>query len=191
VGPLGLRGNCMNSLLAPSNNALEPAVMRCASAAGQLVSQFALSARWPVPQSVAQRGRSATLPIILAVFLSLFPATASLAATPVPAARITGTFSSLAHSDTSGDLSGTEITIVFGGSDHYAIVQCSEGSPGIPLVVKVQVQGQKVSFTIPKGSSSGCPESGYTGTVSASGLSGQFTGFGEQELLKRKPSYWQ
>jgi len=158
-----------------------------------------MSALWRAPRArvltsqpaAAELSRSATLPTATAMLLTLFLASASLAASPAPAARITGTFSSLAYSDESGDLGGTEITIVFGGSAHYAIVQCSEGSPGIPLVVKVQVQGQNVSFTIPKDSSSGCPEATYAGTVSAAGLQGQFAGFGKRELLKRKPSYWQ
>jgi len=134
----------------------------------------------------------ATRRTVLAMFLSFLLGPLTLAATPTPVVRVTGTFSSLTFNAESGDLGGTEITIVVGGGGHYAIVQCSEGSPGIPLVVKVQVQGQKVSFIIPKGgSSSGCGESAYTGTVTAAGLQGQFTGSGEQELLKRKPSYWQ
>jgi hypothetical protein len=126
-----------------------------------------------------------------AMLVSVLMAATASAATLEDAAKVTGTFSSLAYNEESGDLGGSEISIVVGGGGHYAIVQCSEGSPGIPVVVKVQVQGQRVSFTLPKGSGSGCIEATYTGTVSAAGLTGQFSGAGEPKLLKRKPGYWQ
>lgn len=105
--------------------------------------------------------------------------------------KVTGTYSSLNINEESGDLGGTEISILYGAHAHYAVVQCSEGEPGIPVVVKVKVNGSKVSFTVPKNSGSGCPEVAYEGTVSAAGLTGQFSGFGLTELLKRKSSYWQ
>lgn len=136
-----------------------------------------------------ERGRSATLTHVIATSLALLFVTAATAATPE--ARVTGTYSSLAYNDESGDLGGTEITILFGAGAHYALVQCAEGEPGIPLLLKAQVTGLKVSFTVPKGSSSGCPEATYTGTVTSAGLTGHFAGFGPSELLKRKSSYWQ
>jgi len=126
-----------------------------------------------------------------AIVIGLVFAANVSAATLEEVVRVTGTFSSLVYNDESGDLGGTEISIVYGGSSHYAIVQCSEGSPGVPFVAKVQVQGIMVSFTLPKGSGSGCPEATYNGTISSEGLRGQFAGFGEPELLKRKSSYWQ
>lgn len=126
-----------------------------------------------------------------AMLMGLLVAATASAATLETAAKVTGTFSSLAFNEESGDLGGTEISIVLGGGGHYAIVQCSEGSPGIPVVVKVQVQGQRVAFSLPKGSGSGCIEATYTGTVGAAGLTGQFSGAGEPRLLKRSPSYWQ
>jgi len=138
---------------------------------------------------VAELSRSATLTHVIATSLALLFVTGAIAATPT--VRVTGTYSSLAYNDESGDLGGTEITILYGAGTHYALVQCAEGEPGIPVLVKAQVAGLKVSFTLPKGSGSGCPEATYTGTVTAGGITGEFAGFGPTELLKRKPSYWQ
>lgn len=105
--------------------------------------------------------------------------------------KVTGTYSNLTYNKESGDLGGTEISILFGAQAHYAVVQCAEGEPGVPIVVKIHVDGLKVSFAVPKNSGSGCPEAAYVGTVSAAGLMGQFSGFGSPELLQRKNSYWQ
>jgi hypothetical protein len=129
--------------------------------------------------------------LMKALLIGLLATATASAATLEAAMKVTGTFSSLAYNNESGDLGGTEISIVVGGGGHYAIVQCSEGSPGIPVVVKVQVQGQRVAFTVPNGSGSGCPEAAYSGTVGAEGLTGRFNGFGDPKLLKRKTSYWQ
>lgn len=125
------------------------------------------------------------------ILISLLIAVTASAATLEVAPKVTGTFSSFAYNDESGDLGGTEISIVVGGDGYYAIVQCAEGSPGTPIMAKVQVQGQRVSFAVPKGTASGCPPATYSGTVSAAGLTGQFAGFGRSKLLQRKPSYWQ
>jgi hypothetical protein len=137
----------------------------------------------------AELSRSATLTHLVAVSLAwLFVGSAS-AATAAPS--VTGTFSSLTYNEEGGDLLGTEITILYGAGEYYAVVQCSEGSPGPPLLLKARIADLKVSFTVPKGSRSGCPETTYTGTVSSEGLKGQFLDYGVPELLTRKKSYWQ
>jgi hypothetical protein len=125
---------------------------------------------------------------VLALLLLPF-AMSAIAATP--SVKVTGTFSSLYYNEEGGDVLGTEITIVYGGKDYYALVQCAEGVPGIPVLLVAQINDLNVSFTIPKGAHSGCPETAYSGTVSKSGLKGQFDGYGKSELLKRKASYWQ
>ncbi|MES2884817.1 MAG: hypothetical protein V4709_08430 [Pseudomonadota bacterium] len=102
--------------------------------------------------------------------------------------RLTGTYSSLRFG--TEDLSGAEITLVYGGNGFYAVVQCSEGSPGIPLVVPVQVQQASIEFRV-TAASSGCPESRFVGSVTAEGLSGVFEGTQWPGFLKRGKSYWQ
>jgi hypothetical protein len=139
---------------------------------------------WPA----AERGCSATCMRTAGLIGTLVLCVSAVAATP--GSKVTGTYSSLTYNNESGDLGGTEISIVPGAGGYFAIAQCAEGQPGIPVVVRAQVVGMKVSFELQKGTSSGCPEAPYTGTVSAAGLKGQFSGFGEPELLKRKVSYW-
>lgn len=139
----------------------------------------------------AELGSSETFTVMKTIVIALVFAANASAAALEEVARITGTFSSLAYNDESGDLGGMEISIVYGGGNHYAVVQCSEGSPGIPFVAEIQVQGSRIRFTLPKDSASGCPEATYNGIVSSEGLRGQFAGLGEPELLRRKSSYWQ
>lgn len=102
--------------------------------------------------------------------------------------RVTGTYSSLRMG--TEDLSGAEVTVVYGGNGYYAIVQCAEGSPGIPLVVPAKVIGEVLTFTVTE-ASSGCPPAMFSGTISHKGLSGAFEGSSWPGLLKRGKSYWQ
>eukprot|EP00456_Euglypha_rotunda_P087226 TRINITY_DN8873_c0_g1_i4.p1 TRINITY_DN8873_c0_g1~~TRINITY_DN8873_c0_g1_i4.p1 ORF type:complete len:124 (+),score=10.64 TRINITY_DN8873_c0_g1_i4:590-961(+) len=102
--------------------------------------------------------------------------------------RVTGTYSNLRFG--TEDLSGVEVTIVSGGTGYYAVVQCAEGAPGIPLVVPAQVHGARIEFRV-TAASSGCPEAAFTGAVTAAGLTGVFEGTQWPGFLKRGKSYWQ
>jgi len=89
------------------------------------------------------------------------------------------------------DVIGLEVFIVFGRNQYQAVVQCSEGSPGIPEVVPVTVSGSSISFKITS-EKSGCPATNFSGQLTKSGLLGKFEGTAEYPgLLKRGRSYWQ
>ena len=104
--------------------------------------------------------------------------------------HITGTYSSLRFG--TEDLTGVELTIVFGGSQYYVIAQCSEGAPGVPEVAVAKVSGPNLSFQLSTNTSSGCPSSEFEGTISKQGLTGKFKGTDNWPgFLKRGPSYWQ
>lgn len=104
--------------------------------------------------------------------------------------KVTGTYTSLRFG--TEDLSGAEITIVYGGSGYYVIAQCAEGAPGIPEVAPATVEGNKITFKLKDESASGCPDSTYRGIVSEKGLKGTFEGLSEWPgMLKRGKSYWQ
>lgn len=112
----------------------------------------------------------------------------SLPIVAAPTPKITGTYSSFRFG--TEDLTGAEITIVVGGDGYYAIVQCAEGTPGVPQVVRAQVEGLTVTFGLDD-AKSGCPVSVFSGTIDMQGLIGAFEGSAWPGLLKRGKSYWQ
>jgi len=110
--------------------------------------------------------------------------------------RVTGIYSNLYYNQEGGDLLGTEIFIVSAQEGGYfAFFQSWAGGTAVPVVVPVQVDGNKVTFAIPAPS---LGEGNYEGRISGTGFDGKFRyplasgGFGEEPIhLKRKPSFWQ
>ncbi|WP_139250227.1 hypothetical protein [Hydrocarboniphaga daqingensis] len=122
---------------------------------------------------------------ILLGVLVLFSASVIAAESP----KVTGIYSNMHFA--AEDVIGVEVFIVFSRNEYQAVVQCSEGEPGIPAVVPVAVSGSSISFKITSGQS-GCPTTTFTGRLSKSGLSGTFEGTtGYPGFLKRGRSYWQ
>jgi hypothetical protein len=122
-----------------------------------------------------------------------------LAASPASAtdAPIVGTYSSLAYNNAGGDLLGYEIVVTKAGHGFVAHFQIAEGAPSKPVVVPMEVLGDRFSFTVAP------PHAGaghYSGTVSSAGLLIQAGGdamwvlSGKHPsgpfLLQRKCSYW-
>lgn len=106
--------------------------------------------------------------------------------------KITGVYSDLHYIEESGDLLGTEVFIVFGGSSgYYAYLQCAEGGPSKPVVVAATVHGNEVELAPHNEPNTHCPNSKFKGKVSRQGLEGKFEGTDYPGLLKRKRSYWQ
>jgi len=122
---------------------------------------------------------------LLASLALLFFAGAAHAAEP----RVTGTFSSLRFG--TEDVTGVEISVVVGGKDHYVIVQCAEGVPGIPEVAIAHLEGTALSFQLAAKTNSGCPITEFRGTISTKGLTGTFKGSDWPGFLRRGKSYWQ
>jgi hypothetical protein len=94
-----------------------------------------------------------------------------------------------------GDVVGTEITIIPQYQTAYAIFQCSEGAPSDPVFVPVSINGNQIQFTIHTRDKS-C-DGTFTGTVTSRGL--KLTPQSEDknqkapeagELLSRRASYW-
>ena len=105
---------------------------------------------------------------------------------------VTGLFSTFRLSEKSGDISGAEIHIVPNPQGYSAIVQASEGAPGLPEVVEVVVNGTTLVFTIPESSATGFPPGIYNGTVTKEGLRLRGSrGTYENYFMPRKRSFWQ
>jgi hypothetical protein len=110
--------------------------------------------------------------------------------------RITGIFSDLYYNQEGGDLLGTEIFLVSAQEHGYfAFVQSWAGGTTPPVVVPVQVDGDKVTFAVPAPS---LGEGNYEGRISGTGFDGTCRhplasgGFSEEPIhLKRKKSYWE
>ena len=103
--------------------------------------------------------------------------------------RVTGIYTNM-HFATE-DVIGVEIFIVFSRNQYQAVVQCSEGEPGIPEVVPVTVSGSSISFKVTS-ERSGCPVAAFSGLLTKDGLYGSFAGTtGYPGVLKRGRSYWQ
>lgn len=122
-------------------------------------------------------------PVIL---LTAMAAEQSRSGGPLP-----GMYSSLASSQHSGDLVGMEIFVVPGANGLYGVLQGSEGAPGTPIVVPLQVTGNSVRFSIPPSCSCALPSGEYVAELSRSGAKVRGPGqFGERQL-PRTSSYWQ
>src|SRR5712671_838896 len=105
---------------------------------------------------------------------------------------VTGLFSTFGLSGKPGDISGAEIHIVPNPRGYSAIVQASEGAPGLPEVVEVVAKGTTLVFTIPESSATGFPPGTYNGTVTKEGLKLHGPrGFYGDYFLPRKHSFWQ
>jgi len=91
------------------------------------------------------------------------------------------------------DVTGVEIFLVFSRSGYYAVMQCAEGAPGVPVVLPVKVAGNLLEIEAPlrKENDSGCPASKFLGTIEEAGLKGSFEGTEWPGFLKRGGSYWQ
>ena len=76
----------------------------------------------------------------------------------------------------SGDIEGMRVVLFTAHDEHFVIVQIAQGGAEdpVPELVKANVQGTKVDFTV--GSEH------YSGTISSAGL--KIKG----QLLKRKPA---
>jgi hypothetical protein len=89
--------------------------------------------------------------------------------------RLTGIYSDLRQSKETNDLDGTEMIIVGGAgspSGYYVFYQFWEGGSLPPVVVPVEVKGNKISFTVPAPSGE-CGH--FEGTISAKGFTGTCT----------------
>jgi hypothetical protein len=93
-------------------------------------------------------------------------------------------FSDMRYSEGSGDVSGREIFIVGANDGYFAVVQIAEGVPGTPVVVPVEVDGDRITFTVP-----GSPPEIFEGRVTSSRLEGRL-GLGRLSI-RRSKSYWQ
>jgi hypothetical protein len=123
--------------------------------------------------------------ILLAALALVFASGVVQAAEP----HLTGTYSSLRYG--TEDVTGVEVTVVFGGNAHYVIVQCAEGAPGVPEVAVAQLHGRELSFQLSAKTLSECPTTEFRGTISSKGLTGTFKGTDWPRFLKRGRSYWQ
>lgn len=106
--------------------------------------------------------------------------------------RIAGCYSNMEYSEDSGDLTGYELFIVYARDRYYILYQASAGEPAAPRLFSVAAEdalkNAAISFMLPPGD----PQPGeFTAAITATGLSGTFSGTGERIELKRKDSYWQ
>jgi hypothetical protein len=110
--------------------------------------------------------------------------------------RITGVYSDLYYNREDGDLGGTELFIVGVGELGYAaFIQHWEGGTRMPVVVPVEVNGNKVKFSVPAPS---LGEGQYEGHITRNAFDGSWRhplvggGFAEDPIhLRRKKSFWQ
>jgi len=108
-----------------------------------------------------------------------------------PANLPTGIYSSLAASERSGDFVGLEIFVLQGATGHFAVIQGSEGAPGDPITVPLQVNGNAVRFSIPGRCACALPEGIYEAQLSQNRATLRGPGtFGERQLPRRN-SFWQ
>jgi hypothetical protein len=123
--------------------------------------------------------------VVASIFISSINASQRIRPTP----QITGIYSNMRYVERAGDVVGMEIFIVGGVDSYYATVQIAEGAPEPPVVVKLEVKGSSIAFTLPD--NSGVKLDLFTGRISAGGISGRFQNSQKAEVLSRRKSYWQ
>jgi hypothetical protein len=108
----------------------------------------------------------------------------------------TGMFSDMSLHQGSGDLIGTEIFITYGGGlQYYAQIQIAEGEPAPPQLVKIKLDGNKVSFDWPEELIETQDRNHkvlhFQGEISRDRLVGTLDGVSSSINLPRRKSYWQ
>ena len=109
-------------------------------------------------------------------------------ASPKPP-RATGHFSDFQYIPEAGDVVGTEVFLLVGDNEHWALLQRAEGWPAAPVLVKATVSGTAVQFPFPDFGE----DAVFEGHVTSFGLEGTIrTPKGAQPLrLPRHQSFWQ
>lgn len=100
--------------------------------------------------------------------------------------HVTGFFTDMHYIEEAGDVLGTEVWIVYARDQYWATVQLAEGAPEPPIVVPVQVSGQRIKFSIRESDKFVLNFDGTVTQAALTGLLGQ-----DRVVLKRHASYWQ
>ncbi len=130
-------------------------------------------------------------PLSASAIMAGFLGFASAAEPETPANPPTGIYSSLSESERSGDVVGGELFVIRGATGHFGVLQGSEGAPGNPITVPLQVNGNSVRFSIPAKCACALPEGMYEAQLSQTSARLRGPGnFGERQL-PRTNSFWQ
>ena len=126
---------------------------------------------------------------VLASTQSAVAASSPKAGAALKPPRATGHFSDFQYIPEAGDIVGTEVFLLVGNDEHWALLQRAEGWPGPPVLVKATVSGTAVQFPFPDFGE----DAAFSGHVTAFGLEGTIrTAKGAQPLrLPRHQSFWQ
>lgn len=130
----------------------------------------------------------------------LFAPAHSESLTPLSPSDHIGTYSNVTYGNQegySGYMVGVEITVLkasnCGGCDPtpYVILQCAQGTPGVPATFPANISGNIITFQIPELGTSECTneKTYFTGTFSDNMLIGRFGSYGTIKL-KRSRSFW-
>ena len=125
-----------------------------------------------------------------AAAILLIVATTAISPQGTPTLRrglIFTTWSSMDYVTESGDVIGTEITVVPQYLTAYVIFQCTEGAPSSPILLPAKTTATSVDFTVPESPDQLCPGH-YVGNVTPKGLA--LTMGTSHEILPRRKSYW-
>jgi len=132
--------------------------------------------------------------IIVVVFALLSFALCVLFAASAVASKskITGIYSNMYQSKETHDISGMELLIVkcTDNDEYYGFVQIAEGSPQIPFVVKLKIEGNKIEFEDKPSTYEKREPMKFKGVIYDKGIKGEWLGgFGVD--MKRGKSFWQ
>lgn len=119
------------------------------------------------------------------IIFSLFYGSVTIAKLPF---KITGIYSILSFNTESGDVVGEEIMVVFSNKGYIATYQSSDGEPTIPVVTKVNIVNDTITFTLPPPFDI---QGEFIGVISKNTLTGKFKKSNQVLILERKNSYWQ
>jgi hypothetical protein len=103
-----------------------------------------------------------------------------------PTIKVAGVYDNVTVGQGSGDLEGMQVILIEGRGEYYAVVQIASGGAELPapVLVKANVKGANIDFTVSEPEGQGSQPKKFTGSVTNAGLRLRNSG-GESSFLKR------
>lgn len=125
--------------------------------------------------------------LLFTLCLTLAPVVLAQKRRGQPAVKVSGVYDNVTVGKGSGDLEGMQVILVEGAGQYYAIVQIASGGAELPapVLVKANVKGTNIDFTVTEPDGQGSQPKKFTGSVTNAGLKLKNSD-GESSFLKRK-----
>lgn len=105
--------------------------------------------------------------------------------------KVTGIFTTLTSDRETGDISGTEIFVMYSNRGYYVTYQCAAGEVSEPVLLKATIAGSVIQFRVPESFKYFCDYGDFRGIIKSNGIEGVFQQTNQKVFLRRKESFSQ